>query len=288
MINFSLKSILDSSLIWDQLAICGKNRWRTLALGAGEQRTQEVGYRFWWMMLNLSFSGLYHILDQKATTKIIEQRSTINRTWHATIGFDQRTTPTSCSRTQHSRPTSQDGSGAHFECKWINLHPWSKKTCFMQLGLQRLSSMLRLQQLTRCHWLWVESHALRPALDSVSVDGCITLALSLWLHKASRQLFAKCWHLSWIATPPFGSAHIKVTIVATFARPKGHYKRGGEGELRVSAPRTPIGDVDNLLKFVLDALNKVLFDDDKQVVYAAVSKEYVSVSRTYIQIERVD
>ena len=90
------------------------------------------------------------------------------------------------------------------------------------------------------------------------------------------------------SNPPFGSAHIKVTIVATFARPKGHYKQGGEGELRVSAPRTPIGDVDNLLKFVLDTLNKVLFDDDKQVVYAAVSKEYTSVSRTYIQIERIN
>lgn len=33
-------------------------------------------------------------------------------------------------------------------------------------------------------------------------------------------------------------------------------------------------DVDNVLKIILDSLNKVAYDDDKQVVYAAVEKMY--------------
>ena len=56
-----------------------------------------------------------------------------------------------------------------------------------------------------------------------------------------------------------------------FARPKSHFKRG---HLRPNAPRhvlkTP--DVDNLAKFVLDAVQKRILSDDKIVTTLVVHK----------------
>ena len=58
-----------------------------------------------------------------------------------------------------------------------------------------------------------------------------------------------------------------------FARPKSHFKKG---ELRIDAPnhvlKTP--DVDNLAKFVLDAVQKRILKDDKFVTTLTVKKRW--------------
>ena len=60
-----------------------------------------------------------------------------------------------------------------------------------------------------------------------------------------------------------------VAIDAYFPRPKGHYGTGkNKGKLKTSAPvyhmQTP--DHDNVLKFYLDAMNQIVYEDDHQVV----------------------
>ena len=59
-----------------------------------------------------------------------------------------------------------------------------------------------------------------------------------------------------------------------FKRPKSHYN--SKGKLKMIAPtqHTKKPDIDNLLKFVLDALNKHLYVDDSQVVSLTGKKFY--------------
>ena len=58
-----------------------------------------------------------------------------------------------------------------------------------------------------------------------------------------------------------------------FVRPKSHFKKG---RLRLDAPKhvlkTP--DVDNLAKFVLDAVQKRILKDDKFVTTLTVKKRW--------------
>tara|TARA_R110002096_G_scaffold147398_7_gene307220 strand:- start:14 stop:277 length:264 start_codon:yes stop_codon:yes gene_type:complete len=71
-----------------------------------------------------------------------------------------------------------------------------------------------------------------------------------------------------------------------------------EGSLAVSAsfhivkPRTskratPIGDVDNYFK-TLDALNGIVWEDDDQLVWASMSKEFAEESGIVLEVARVE
>ena len=63
----------------------------------------------------------------------------------------------------------------------------------------------------------------------------------------------------------------------TFSRPKSHYGSGrNAGIVKASAPKWHISspDVDNLVKFVLDALNGRFWLDDKCIVYLKATKSY--------------
>jgi Holliday junction resolvase RusA-like endonuclease len=62
-------------------------------------------------------------------------------------------------------------------------------------------------------------------------------------------------------------------------RPRSHYKgnKSGPGRLKTSPPAPPTGgrqDVDNLLKFLLDSLQGLVFEDDRQVVVVEAYKVY--------------
>jgi Holliday junction resolvase RusA-like endonuclease len=60
-------------------------------------------------------------------------------------------------------------------------------------------------------------------------------------------------------------------------RPKNHYKTGKKSnELKDSAPKynTNSKDLDNMVKFVLDALNDKLYVDDCQIIEITCSKLY--------------
>lgn len=64
-----------------------------------------------------------------------------------------------------------------------------------------------------------------------------------------------------------------------FPRPKNHYRTGKySDQLKPTAPHihTNMPDVDNLSKFILDAMNEVFYEDDRQVVELNSHKEYVN------------
>jgi Holliday junction resolvase RusA-like endonuclease len=69
-----------------------------------------------------------------------------------------------------------------------------------------------------------------------------------------------------ITKPIEGSLAMKV--VFNFERPKSHYRTGKyAGLVKESAPieHTNKPDLDNLAKFVLDSMNKMIFNDDSQI-----------------------
>lgn len=60
-------------------------------------------------------------------------------------------------------------------------------------------------------------------------------------------------------------------LVFRFTRPKSHTKKQ-----RQCGWHTGKADVDNLAKAVLDALNKIAFDDDKQIAFVTACKQWAS------------
>lgn len=77
-----------------------------------------------------------------------------------------------------------------------------------------------------------------------------------------------------------------------FHRPKAHFGTGrNAGKLKPSAPWYPhkvVKDLDNLVKNTADALNNIVYVDDRQIVRLTASKAYVnspgSTVGTYIVI----
>lgn len=72
-----------------------------------------------------------------------------------------------------------------------------------------------------------------------------------------------------------------------FTRPKSHYKTGNNAHLLKDNPavyHTSRPDVDNLSKFVMDALNKIYWKDDSYIVSCSVQKLYSDNPRTFIEL----
>jgi crossover junction endodeoxyribonuclease RusA len=80
---------------------------------------------------------------------------------------------------------------------------------------------------------------------------------------------------SWETTAP-----MSVSIAFCFLRPKSHYNSKGNLTLKSPARATSksIGDIDKLVRGILDALTTVLFDDDSQVVEVNAYKRYCSAT----------
>lgn len=71
------------------------------------------------------------------------------------------------------------------------------------------------------------------------------------------------------------SGPVKLDLRFSFPRPKSHYGTGkNSSQLKGSAPveHAQRPDIDNLVKAAMDAMNGVLYDDDKQVVSLSASK----------------
>lgn len=78
-----------------------------------------------------------------------------------------------------------------------------------------------------------------------------------------------------ITEPLKGDLSMKIVFV--FERPKSHYRTGKySGEIKESAPteHTKKPDLDNLAKFVMDSMNKMIFHDDSQVHNLLLIKKY--------------
>lgn len=75
---------------------------------------------------------------------------------------------------------------------------------------------------------------------------------------------------------------LEMRLIFRMRRPRAHFvnRRAGPDRLRPDAPPLVYdgaSDVDNLAKFVMDALNEVLYEDDRQIVSLSASKVYDNV-----------
>ena len=81
-----------------------------------------------------------------------------------------------------------------------------------------------------------------------------------------------------IPEQPF-TCPLEIHLEFYFKRPKNHYRTGKySGLLKSSAPMIHcfMPDVDNLAKFILDAMNEKFFQDDRQVVKITATKKYIN------------
>lgn len=85
----------------------------------------------------------------------------------------------------------------------------------------------------------------------------------------------------------FGEDMLKVEIEARFSMPKSFTNKKKEQALNEQIRPTKKPDCDNIAKIILDALNGIAFDDDKQVVELVVKKKYAEQPKVLIRIERL-
>ncbi len=88
---------------------------------------------------------------------------------------------------------------------------------------------------------------------------------------------------------PLLTEAVAVTLAFGLVRPQGHYGTGRNASvLKKSAPPFPINrtskDVDKLARGVLDALSKVLWQDDCQVQSLCVSKQWHPFARLVVEV----
>lgn len=91
---------------------------------------------------------------------------------------------------------------------------------------------------------------------------------------AARKAIVIHWGST--GTVPF-TGPVRLNVAFHFARPKGHFGTGKNADrVKASAPVVPIvkPDVTKLIRTVEDALTGIMWRDDSQVVYQAISKHY--------------
>lgn len=88
--------------------------------------------------------------------------------------------------------------------------------------------------------------------------------------------------------PNFGSKPVSLYILATYPIPKNFPKKKKEMCLEEEIYPCVKPDMDNIVKIVLDALNGVAYDDDKQVVQLLARKIYGVKPKLDIFVEEVD
>lgn len=77
----------------------------------------------------------------------------------------------------------------------------------------------------------------------------------------------------------------KVSIIAYFDIPKSTKKSDIEGMLNNEISPTKKPDIDNIVKIVLDAMNKFAFKDDTQITKLEVEKKYGNEEKIVVKIE---
>lgn len=78
---------------------------------------------------------------------------------------------------------------------------------------------------------------------------------------------------------------VKVTIIAYFDIPKSTSRKKEAEMLSESISPTKKPDIDNIIKIILDAMNKFAFKDDTQVTKLEIEKKYAQSPKIYIKIE---
>jgi len=80
-------------------------------------------------------------------------------------------------------------------------------------------------------------------------------------------------------------SRVKVIIIAYFGITKNTSKKREAEMLQENISPTKKPDADNIIKIVLDAMNKFAFKDDTQVTKLQIEKKYDKTPRIYIKIE---
>lgn len=81
---------------------------------------------------------------------------------------------------------------------------------------------------------------------------------------------------------------VRVAVVAFFSPPKST-KKGDRIEMlanRILPEKKP--DCDNIAKIILDALNKIAYIDDSQVIELVVKKRYSAEAKVIVHIEEIE
>ena len=78
---------------------------------------------------------------------------------------------------------------------------------------------------------------------------------------------------------------IKVSIIAYFSIPKTTKKSEINEMLDNNISPTKKPDIDNIVKVVLDSMNKFAFRDDNQITKLEVEKKYALEDKVYVKIE---
>lgn len=78
---------------------------------------------------------------------------------------------------------------------------------------------------------------------------------------------------------------ISVKIIAYFKIPKNTSKKNTEKMLKNEISPTKKPDIDNIVKIILDAMNKMAFKDDNQITKLEIEKVYSQEERIYVKIE---
>lgn len=93
--------------------------------------------------------------------------------------------------------------------------------------------------------------------------------------KKDKEIFLKAC-LGQLPKKPL-EGPLRVWVIFSFKRPASHYGTGrNSGNVKASAPKdhTKVPDLDNLVKFVWDTLNKNAWKDDSQINTATLQKGY--------------
>lgn len=101
--------------------------------------------------------------------------------------------------------------------------------------------------------------------------------------KAHEQSIRMAYWAKYTGEKPMGGA-LGVKLVAVYPIPQSRSKKDRQLMAERKIPPTCKPDLDNIFKAVLDALNGVAFEDDKQVVELSGEKVYGEVPGLMITI----
>lgn len=102
--------------------------------------------------------------------------------------------------------------------------------------------------------------------------------------KDYESLIQQYFLLKYPKYKPFEN-RVSVTITAHFPIPKNTNKKNRELMLKNEISPTKKPDIDNIVKIILDALNKIAFKDDNQITKLNVEKVYSTEEKIYVKIE---
>lgn len=99
------------------------------------------------------------------------------------------------------------------------------------------------------------------------------------------EYFLRQWFIA--AYPNFKpiESRVKVSIIAYFSIPKSTSKKKEAEMLAGNISPTKKPDADNIIKIILDAMNKFAFKDDTQVTNLQIEKKYAKIPKVYVKIE---